>query len=194
MKKTMKIILFVILVLLLILSHKVEASNSASIELKMEEPINDNKEIIVEMSIKGIEKGILGIQGTLVYDKEKIEILETTITNENFKLTAWGEDTGTFMIEIADEAFYNKDAYIYSEENILKLKIKVKDNANLNKTSIEIKDCKLVDSDFQTIEVTTNNSSITLGNVNKIKNILIIVILVIIVMVVIFYFIKKQKK
>lgn len=197
MKKIIKILLFVLLVLIASLVYEVNATDNASLKIEVEEPIKGNDEIIVKISAANFNNGILAIQGTLVYDKEIFEILETTINNENFKLTAFGEETGIFMIEITDEAFYSKEAYIYSEETILKLRMKIKDGANVNSANIELKDCKVVDSEFQTIEVTpinkefiiyTNNSE----QENIIRNGVFMGIGVILVFII--YLIRKKQK
>ena len=196
--KTLILVVIVILASMILLSQQVKATDIARLEIEMDGQVKKNDEIIVKIKVGGTDKGILGIQGTLVYDKEVFEILEAKVNNENFRLMGFGEDTGTFMIEITDEAFYHKEAYIYDEEMILELKVKVKDTANTKKTTVELKDGKVVDSEFQTTEVTPINQVISIRNTNEQENIIrngiLIGVVLVLVLVLVIGFIRKKNK
>lgn len=116
------------------------------------------EEFSVLFNIKGSEDGILGIQGTINYDKEIFKILDKSIKKEGWMISAFNEETGIFMLEITDQDFFDKELYIYNKEEIVEFVFEVNEEILKEKTDIEISNIKVVDSNYKTIEIKSNTN------------------------------------
>ncbi len=173
-----KCIFITIILAILLLCGNVFAASNNYVSLKKEK--TDNKdEIKIIVSIKKLEKGALGLQGTFDYKKDDLEILETNVLNDNFSLTAFNKENGKFIIEITDEAFFDEKLHL-NDEDVLEVVFKVN-----KKSDINLKDIKMVDSQLNTIE----SEDITLKLSNN-----IFLLIIILVVIIILSFIFKNKK
>lgn len=153
--------------------------------------INENNEITLEINSNKLETSILAMQATIIYDKNILEITDSKVFKTNWNITAFNKDNGTFMLEINDEKFYDESSYIKSNEKILEIQLKFKDKKN---TEIKVSDIKIVDVNFETIEVDELSKNLnTKNDMLSIRNIVIIIVILFMMIITIGFFIHKKK-
>ena len=182
LKKIVIVLIFVFTILNLCISYS-NAGTEKTINLKSE-IVKD--EIKVFLNVDGIEKGALGLQGTLNFDHETLKLEEVKVNDENFKVTAVNNDNGKFIVEINDDAFFDTDKYLYSKENFIEFKFKdLKEKHNYKLTLAEV---KFVDSAMETTQL----EDITIKL--KSKNWIIILVSIILFIIISFLIIKKKRR
>lgn len=188
MKKVLNIC-FIIILFVNILVQNCLANNENSVQIKGNDNINQGEETTLTLSVSGNDKGILGMQGTLKYDKEAFELINIESIKEKWLVTVFNKENGTFMLETSDDMLYDKNSYIYNQEDVIKITIKAKENAKVKNQSIEIEDVKIVNGDFETVEVTNITNKVL--NENKSNKIIIFSVIGIIL---VFVVLKIKKK
>ena len=149
------------------------------------EKINDD-EIVIHISVHGLEEGILGMQGTLNYDHDNLEITDIKINDENWMISAFNDENGKFLAEISDEAFFNTDLQLKGKDNFID--IIFKDLKKSNKYDIELTDIKLGNID-KTIE-----SEPVKIKLKSTINIIVIIASIIFLIVACFCIVKRKHK
>lgn len=178
------IVILANIVLLLCIMTNIVFGSSETLSLKK---VEENEYIEVYLSISGEDVQLMGVQGTLTYDKDALELVEKNVKKADYSITAYNEETGIFMIEVSDSAFYNKEAYIHSNDEFLELKFKVK---NKKSSQIKISDVKTVNGNFETNEL--ESKTIDINNQNS--SIIIYIAIAVIVLLVAGILIVKFRK
>ena len=191
MKKVLNIC-FIIILFVNIFAQNTFANNENSVQIKGNDKINPGEEMVLTLSVAGDEKGIVGMQGTIKYDKETFELINIESIKEEWSVTVFNKETGMFMIEPSDDMLYDKDSYIYNQEDLIKITIKAKENVKIKNQTIGIEEVKIVNGDFETIEI--ENISNKLLNETKLNKIIIFSAIGIIILALVFVVIKVKKK
>ena len=182
-KKISVSVIVLLLIILNIFSDFSIATSDEYISLKSEK-IEDTDKIKIIFNVSGLEKGVLGLQGTLNFDHEVLELEDAKINDENWKMTALNKENGKFIAEISDEEFFNEEKFLYEKEGFIEFIFK-----NLKKSNnceITVSDLKLVDSSFKTIEL----EALTIKY--KSINIYLISIVIIVIIVILFFVFKNR--
>lgn len=167
------------------ISMKVESSNSVKI----------GEEIKIKISLNKNEKGIVGIQGKLNYDRNAFEIVNKEVKQDKWFLSAFNEENGMFMVEILDDAFYDKNSYIYDDDEIVEITLKAKQETKVKKSEISVSETKVVDSDYQTLDIEKVSKTVKIkGNGLSTTSKIVIIIAVVIILVLVIYVVKLKKK
>ena len=145
MSKKLFYICIIVFILFTIVENISIATSNNYVSIRKEK-IDDLDGIKVIINVSGTENSILGMQGTLEYDKSKLEMIEAKVTRDDLSLTAFNQENGKFLIEITDEGFFDKNKQIKNEDV---LEVFFKTNTN---SRIVLKDVKLVDSQNNMIE------------------------------------------
>lgn len=146
-------ILMVILMIVLVsvLALPVNATN-ATVNLNSETQVNPGDTFIVTLNA-AYEEGINGIEGTLSYDKDKLELSNVEIVNT----LNWSVINET-VADGLDLAIICNSTSKITDAEIIKIHFKVKDEASIGTTAkIELKDI--------TIDGDTANSTQELGTI-----------------------------
>jgi hypothetical protein len=157
------------------------ATEGYSINIANTEAINENDELKVTIKMEEVKNSILGVQGTLEYDKDILEITEINTLKDSWMIT-FNEENGTFLLEISDDSFYDENEYIHDNEDFLEIKFKVKDGNK--RVDLKISNIKVVDNEFNTIEIEDFSKTIKENNSFKIVVIIMIVIFLVIFMII----------
>ena len=175
MSKKIYMCLILKIIVVAIFSVVCFADSNKYVFLKSEKP-NAENEIVVHFSIHDLEEGILGLQGTLNYDHENLELVDIKINDDNWIISAFNKDNGKFIAEIGDEGFFNTDMHIKDKDNFIDFKFK--DLKKSNNYKLELTDIKLGNMQ-ETIEVEPIQIKIK-STINIFAVIVIIIILIIV--------------
>ena len=92
--------------------------------------VNKGNTFVVTIGIVGTSEPVLGLQGKLNYNKDIFECIEKNMVFKKWRLTSYNENTGMFLLEIAD--LQDPDPYVRDETSIVSFTFKVKDDANIS--------------------------------------------------------------
>lgn len=197
MKVFKKIILLTISVIMLIaLCSQVIAADSnspdANVSIECVDQVNPSDELTVSINIKGTEEGIMGVQAKLEIDNNIFEVQDKSIQKDGWMISMYNEETNMFLLEVTDEAFDDKDAYIYDNEQMVTIKLKVKEDAKPGKASIKITDVEMADSNYETLQIDEASHTVTVSGFD-INVPLIIGGVIVIIAIIAIIIIKKRK-
>ncbi len=187
--KSKTVFTIIILVILLLINVKVMATDGYSLDVQSTEIADETNELKITVRTKETKSSILGIQGSLKYDTDTLEIIDANALKDSWMLT-FNKENGMFLLEINDNSFYDENEYINSNEEFLEIRFKVKDKNK--KVNLEISNIKIVDKQFNTVEV--ENLSKTIKDNNTFKIIIILIVVLVIMFIFMMIIIKKKKK
>ena len=192
MKLIRKVLFVVIFMFLLFNLDLVYAQGGYNLNMEARE-LEGKDEIIVEIKFNEASEKILGMQGKITYNKDDLELEEIKVENKAWNVTAFNKESGLFMLEINDEEFFNQDKYFGTGEKILDAIFKIKKRENIE---VKISEIKVVNSNFETIDIEDNNVKLEFENNNVflLKILLLIVVISFIAVVLIIILKKKNKK
>lgn len=120
------------------------ATDNAKIKLtvdKTEVVAGENVKVTVKVKdITGILNGILGIQGKITYDNAVFESVSFASLNDWDK-PEYNESNGSFLTAKGD--------YVKNDEDVFIMSLKVKNNAKLGETKIQLTDMQVADLDSE---------------------------------------------
>ena len=134
----------------------------------------------------------MGMQAKLDIDSNIFEVVDKTVLKDGWMLTMYNEENNAFLLEITDDAFEDKSAYIYDNEQMIKLTLKVKDQAKPGKAEIKLTDVQLADSNFDVLEVEEAKQMIKINGINM--NVVFIIVGIVIIILAVAILVKKRKK
>ena len=182
-----KKIVFVLIVLIIAIINCKTAYAKDDYSLKTN-VIIDEEEIKLVINIDEAKLEMVGMQGTLNYNNNVLELKELNSKKEGWNVTALNKETGAFLYEITDELFYDKTAYLKAGDEVLEAVFNIKNKKN---TEVKMTDVKVVNLNFETIEISDNNVKIKLQNATLI---VVIVVAILICVLIIAIVIKKKMK
>lgn len=159
-KKNLITILLVLSTIMLVCSTNVSnAADNAKIGLtadKTEAVAGDTVKITVKVKdITGITDGIIGLQGNLVYDNTIFESVTFANLN-NWDKPDYNETSGSFLTAKGD--------FVKNDEDVFTISLKLKSDAKLGDTKVQLKDIQVADLDK---EYTSTGAEITIKVVEK---------------------------
>ena len=135
------------------------AADNAKIGLtadKTEAVAGDTVKITVKVKdITGITDGIIGLQGNLVYDNTIFESVTFANLN-NWDKPDYNETNGSFLTSKGD--------FVKNDEDVFIISLKLKSDAKLGDTKVQLKDIQVADLDK---EYTSTGAEITIKVVEK---------------------------
>ena len=161
MIKNLKKILIIMIFTLLSMSINVKASTTNT-TIVGEDECTKGDVITLEVKVQGTEKGLIGAQGKISYDKEVLEYKSCEIVASGWKHLTFNENTGIYLAEI--ETIGDEKAFVKTETAILRFKFQVKETTKTN-TTVSIDEIIYTDSEYQTID--SGNVSKTIKIVEK---------------------------
>ena len=187
--KTKKILFLLVGVLMLLSSlYGVYAGNGYSVNV-VSTITEEKDEVKIGLNIDEATLKIVGMQGTIEYNKDILELKEVNTKKDNYNVTALNKENGTFMVEINDEMFYEESAYLQSGDEIVEAIFDVKDQKN---TDIKISEIKMVNSNFETFDVEDVSEKIALGS--NMFTIIVTIFIIVVIAIIIVFAIRKIKK
>lgn len=159
-RKNLITILLVLSTIMLVCSTNVSnAADNAKIGLtadKTEAVAGDTVKITVKVKdITGITDGIIGLQGNLVYDNTIFESVTFANLN-NWDKPDYNETNGSFLTSKGD--------FVKNDEDVFTISLKLKSDAKLGDTKVQLKDIQVADLDK---EYTSTGAEITIKVVEK---------------------------
>ena len=159
-RKNLITILLVLSTIMLVCSTNVSnAADNAKIGLtadKTEAVAGDTVKITVKVKdITGITDGIIGLQGNLVYDNTIFESVTFANLN-NWDKPDYNETNGSFLTSKGD--------FVKNDEDVFIISLKLKSDAKLGDTKVQLKDIQVADLDK---EYTSTGAEITIKVVEK---------------------------
>lgn len=159
-RKNLITILLVLSTIILVCSTNVSnAADNAKIGLtadKTEAVAGDTVKITVKVKdITGITDGIIGLQGNLVYDNTIFESVTFANLN-NWDKPDYNETSGSFLTSKGD--------FVKNDEDVFTISLKLKSDAKLGDTKVQLKDMQVADLDK---EYTSTGAEITIKVVEK---------------------------
>lgn len=159
-RKNLITILLVLSTIMLVCSTNVSnAADNAKIGLtadKTEAVAGDTVKITVKVKdITGITDGIIGLQGNLVYDNTIFESVTFANLN-NWDKPDYNETSGSFLTAKGD--------FVKNDEDVFTISLKLKSDAKLGDTKVQLKDIQVADLDK---EYTSTGAEITIKVVEK---------------------------
>ena len=159
-RKNLITILLVLSTIILVCSTNVSnAADNAKIGLtadKTEAVAGDTVKITVKVKdITGITDGIIGLQGNLVYDNTIFESVTFANLN-NWDKPDYNETNGSFLTSKGD--------FVKNDEDVFTISLKLKSDAKLGDTKVQLKDMQVADLDK---EYTSTGAEITIKVVEK---------------------------
>ena len=159
-RKNLITILLVLSTIMLVCSTNVSnAADNAKIGLtadKTEAVAGDTVKITVKVKdITGITDGIIGLQGNLVYDNTIFESVTFANLN-NWDKPDYNETNGSFLTSKGD--------FVKNDEDVFTISLKLKSDAKLGDTKVQLKDMQVADLDK---EYTSTGAEITIKVVEK---------------------------
>lgn len=185
MKNKLQIVFIILIILVFSVIPFVYGASNQYVDLSYEE-IKENEEINVKISVNKLDIGLLGLQGTLKFDPENYELIDAKINDENWMLTAFNKENGKFLAEITDEAFLDKSQHLYEKDDFIVFTLKKM--KNVNKSNIELTDIKMVNSNYETIEV----ENLMIKEKSSV-NIVVIMILIVVIVLLLTIILKNKK-
>lgn len=161
MIRNFKKILIIMIFTLLSMSINVKASTTNT-TIVGEDECTKGDVITLEVKVQGTEKGLIGAQGKISYDKEVLEYKSCEIVALGWKHLTFNENTGIYLAEI--ETIGDEKAFVKTETAILRFKFQVKETTKTN-TTVSIDEIIYTDSEYQTID--SGNVSKTIKIVEK---------------------------
>ena len=159
-RKNLITILLVLSTIMLVCSTNVSnAADNAKIGLtadKTEAVAGDTVKITVKVKdITRITDGIIGLQGNLVYDNTIFESVTFANLN-NWDKPDYNETNGSFLTSKGD--------FVKNDEDVFTISLKLKSDAKLGDTKVQLKDIQVADLDK---EYTSTGAEITIKVVEK---------------------------
>ena len=148
-----KVKLSIILILIVCsMASLVMAADIAKVDITAPNEVAVGKTISVSIPVTGIDEGVNGLQGTLKYDSNVLELIDgkPNTTANGWMISGYNEETGIFLVEPQDVS--DKSIYITDTTDLVTFEFKVKDDAELGETEVNIKN--LVASGVPSLEST----------------------------------------
>ena len=134
--KTKKI--SIILISFLLVCSLLNFSNAADktiVDISTQNEIEPGKILIVTLPVTGDGDGVNGLQGTLKYDSNVLELVDKS-TISGWTITGYNPSTGIFLAEVSNVA--DQSTFITNKKDLITFKFKVKDNATVGETKIDV--------------------------------------------------------
>lgn len=130
--------------------------------------------ITVTIGVKGTQKGVTGLQGTLNYDKSVLEYVSKSMLKDGWRCTGYNNDTGVFLAEISSTSDTN--SYITGTESVISFEFKVKNNATEGTTEFKVSNLVTVNGSLENrtvseiITILSESENITYIDLNTTLN------------------------
>ena len=169
MRKILKSIILVTLVICSVFTVVLAAERTTA-EISAPNEVRVGNTLTVKIPVTGSGDGVNGLQGTLNYDRNVLELINQDTSVDGWYLSGYNDNTGIFLAEVRNVS--DKDSFITDKKDLVTFEFRVKDDTEAATTEVSVKD--IIASGSASIENTEVSKVIAIvgasGDTNTITN------------------------